>query len=211
MAVSIKPRLAHTLGRRDESPNMALAHEIAHTDNTYAVNELITFLTNAKQPVRHDAMKVLYEIGAIKPVLIAPHLEVFLRYMFDKNNRIVWGCLTAINTISPQNPGAVYPHLNIILAAADAGSVIAKDQAINILCILAEHAPIADNATRLLLERIKDCAINQLPMYAEKAGACSLSNDMKTALTDVLRARLRDEMPPSKKRRIETVIKKLLR
>lgn len=205
--MSIADRLASALDRRDEAPNIALAEEIADKGDTRAVAELMDLLSTGSKALRHDAIKVLYEAGDRNPALIAPHRFAFVRLLETRDNRMLWGALTALAAIAPYDPDALAPHLDAILAAADNGSVIAKDKAMTILLALAATSAHRNTAWPLLLARLEAAAPNQLPMYAEQA--LPVAGPEGAALAATLTARLGDMPTPAKRRRVEKVITKL--
>ena len=102
--MSVINKLASSLNRRDEVPNQALAKEIADDNNKKAVQELIDNLSNKSKDIQSDCIKVLYEIGERKPSLIAGFAKNFIELLDNKNNRLQWGAMTAINTIALVNP-----------------------------------------------------------------------------------------------------------
>jgi hypothetical protein len=205
--MSIADRLASALDRRDEAPNIALAEEIADKGDTDALAELMDLLSTGSRALRHDAIKVLYEIGGRNPALIAPHRHAFMRLLETRDNRMLWGALTALAAIAPYDPDSLAPHLDAIMAAADNGSVIAKDKAMTILLALAANSAHRNTAWPLLLARLEDAAPNQLPMYAEPA--LPVAGPEGAALAATLTARLGDMPTPAKRRRVEKVITKL--
>lgn len=93
--MSTLDRLASALGRSDERPNVELAEELAAKPDNGAVAELVAALSGPPT-VSNDAVKVLYELGARRPELVAPHIEAFLALLGSTNNRNVWGALQAI-------------------------------------------------------------------------------------------------------------------
>ena len=137
--MSVLGKLASALGRNDEQPNVELAEALAAKPDAAAIAELAGALATGSTAVSNDAIKVLYELGALKPELVAPHTGAFLTLLGGKNNRNVWGALYAIETITALQPDPVLKQLPAILAAADKGSVIAKDKAVAILVKLAAH------------------------------------------------------------------------
>ena len=167
--LNVESRLAGALGRRDENPNIELAEHIADCGNTYAVASLVALLKRGKTSQRNDAIKVLYEVGDRRPELIAPHVTAFLQHMNSASNRLVWGALTALAAITRTEPGEIDRHLEDILDAADEGSVIAKDQAMNILLTLAADTTRSARIMPLLIGRIASAPPNQLPAYAERS------------------------------------------
>ncbi|MEI2696070.1 MAG: hypothetical protein V9E90_13440 [Saprospiraceae bacterium] len=205
--MSILPKLASSLDRRDEVPNQELAKQIATKKDKKSVQELIDNLNNKSKDIQNDCIKVLYEIGEINPSLISDYAKEFIALLEHKNNRLQWGAMTAINTITLENPKVIYASLIKIIAAADRGSVITKDYGVNILIKLCSLKQYADNAFSLLIEQLLSSPTNQLPMYAEKA--MPLINDKNKALfIKTLTSRLDDIEKDTKRKRVEKVIKK---
>ena len=202
-------RLARAMGRGDEKPNVALAEEIVASGDQRATADLVDILHNGKRAARGDAVKVLCEIAQRQPALTAAYLPDFLTQMESSNNRLVWGSITAIAYISQVEPVAVCARLPEILAAADQGSVIAKDQAIRILATLAASSETYGGLVPIMCERLQACAINQLPMYAEQIAAAVAAQD-RPAIARVLQQRMVDDMPPSKRKRLTKVTSQLL-
>jgi|ERR1044072_1946478 hypothetical protein len=206
--MTILSKLASSLGRRDEVPNQELAREIAGTKNQKAIKELVDNLANKDKRIQGDCIKVLYEIGAERPDLIADYDKEFLNLLESKNNRLVWGAMTALDYIASTNPARIHKHLGKIMMASDRGSVITKDHAIGILIKLAGEKKFAKDSLALLLDQLRSCATNQLPMYAENAQAV-VPSAWKEKFISVLTARLTDLERESGRRRVKKVIAKL--
>lgn len=205
--MSVIPKLASSLDRRDEVPNQELAKQIATKKDKKAVKELIDNLNNKSKDIQNDCIKVLYEVGEINPSLISDYAKEFIALLDNKNNRLQWGAMTAINTITLENPKVIYASLVKIITAADRGSVITKDYGVNILIKLCSLKQYADNAFSLLIEQLLSSPTNQLPMYAEKA--MPIINDKNKALfIKTLTSRLGDIEKDTKRKRVEKVIKK---
>jgi len=205
--MSVIPKLATSLGRRDQVPNQELAKQIVHTKDKTSVKELVENLNNKSKYIQNDCIKVLYEIGEINPSLISGYVKEFIDLLDHKNNRLQWGAMTAINTITLENPKVVYASLAKIMTAADKGSVITKDYAVNILIKLCSLKQYSDNAFSFLIEQLLDCPTNQLPMYAERA--IPIINDRnKSVYIKTLTSRLGDIEKDTKRKRVEKVIKK---
>lgn len=208
--MTIINKLACSLGRRDEVPNQELAHQILKSKNTKAVKELVDNLSNSDKNIPSDCIKVLYEIGAGQPKLIADYHREFLALLDNRNNRLVWGAMTALDYITSFRPAPIHKNLAKILMVADNGSVITKDHAIGILIKLAGDKKYAGDALTLLLDQFRSSATNQLPMYAENA-LSAIPDKSKAAFVKVLTARLGDLEKESQRRRVEKVIAKLSR
>jgi len=201
-------KLSSALGRRDEVPNQELASQIAVRKDKKAILELVENLRNKNKDIQNDCIKVLYEVGEREPGLVAEYAKEFIILLEEKNNRLQWGAMTALSTITLKNPKAIYAALAKIISAANRGSVITKDNGVNILIKLCTLPAYKERAFTLLLEQLSNSPTNQLPMYAEKA--MSIVDDKnKTLLIKNLAARLGDIEKETKRKRVEKVIKKL--
>ncbi len=201
-------KLATLLNRRDEVPNQELAKQITVTNDKSAVKELFANLNNKNKGIQSDCIKVIYEIGALKPRLIADFINELITLLDNKNNRLQWGAMMALNTITNENPKSIHSALLKIIAVADKGSVITNDQCINILIKLCAMKEYADDAFSLLNERLITSPTNQLPMYAEQALPV-ITDKNKTAFVKTLTSRLSEFEKDTKRLRVEKVIKKL--
>lgn len=206
--MSIAPRLASNLGRRDEHPNIALAEEAVVSENSTDIAELVDLLASGTKPIRHDAIKVLYEIGTRRPQLIAQHLDGFVALLESKDNRTLWGALSAIDTLGEICAKEIMPHLNLILEAADRSSVIAKDKTMHLLATLNGHADLSPVVEPVLLERLTHAAVNQFPMYAEFA-ATTVSDAGRAVLINIITKRRANMSYPAKKARLEKLRAKM--
>ncbi|MCB9264683.1 MAG: hypothetical protein H6558_06645 [Lewinellaceae bacterium] len=203
--MSILHKLSSSLGRRDEVPNQELAREVAGAEDKKAIKELVDNLANKSKAIQNDCIKVLYEVGALKPGLIAGYTPHFLPLLQSKNNRLQWGAMTALNYISNLKPEEIYAHLSQILAAADKGSVITRDNAVGILINLAARPEYKEEALPLLLEQIQSSPPNQVPMYAERALPV-IDAQQREEFVSTLQSRLEDMEKESKRKRVEKVI-----
>lgn len=206
--VSIVDQLSCSLGRRDEVPNIELAQKIASAKDETAVKELVALLADKKKDVQNDSIKVLYEIGAINPVLVKRYLPQFLTQLKSKNNRMVWGAMTAIDSITEVVPEQVYAHITEILDAGERGSVIAKDGVMDILVKLCVDEKFAKDIMPLLFEHLLKAATNQFPMYAESALPI-ITDQYKQQFIKILNDRISDLEKESQKKRLEKLLKKL--
>jgi hypothetical protein len=202
--MSVRGKLASALGRNDQRPNVELAEVLVAKPNAAVVAELVELLSAGTVAEQNDAIKVLYEIGERKSEVIADHVAAFLALLKSKNNRNVWGAMSAIDTIAALRPKEIRAALKDILAAADKGSVIAKDKAMSILSKLALAGD--SKAMPALLERLDTAAPNQFPMYAEMALPAVGAH--KAKFQEILTRRL-PELPSAKQMRVEKVLRKL--
>ena len=204
--MSVLGKLASALGRNDERPNVELAEALVAKPDKAAIAELAAALSGGTVAQQNDAIKVLYEIGERKPELVGPHVAAFLALLKSKNNRNVWGAMSAIDTVAAVKPKEVAAHLGDILDAADTGSVIAKDKAMSTLSKLALAGE--PEAMPALLDRLETAAVNQLPMYAELA-LPAVTPAHRAPFRAILEGRLKTLEQPAKIVRVEKVLKKL--
>lgn len=85
--MTIIDKLASSLNRKDEGPNQELAKYIADRDDKGAVIELVDNLHNNDKNIQSDCIKVLYEIGDLRPSLIAEYSKEFVTLLDYGNNR----------------------------------------------------------------------------------------------------------------------------
>ncbi|MFB7139171.1 hypothetical protein ACFCYN_05945 [Gottfriedia sp. NPDC056225] len=206
--MTVIEKLASALDRRDEEPNIELATQVVEHNDKEAVKELIEHLFNKNKNIQNDCIKVLYEIGDRKPSLLSDYTNELFSLLNSKNNRLQWGTMTAINSITNDVPDIIFSHIEQIIQAGDKGSVITKDQVVNILIKLCSFKAYEEVAFKLLIEQLVKSPINQLPMYAEKSMSI-IYEENKNLFIETITSRLGDIEKESKRKRVEKVIKKL--
>lgn len=206
--MSIIPKLATSLNRRDEIPNIELAAEIAQKGSKMSVGELTLGLSHKVKAIRYDCIKVLYEIGKIKPALISDSYRLFVAMLESSDNRMQWGAMTALACLAAEYPREIYTSLEKIAKAADKGSVITRDQYVNILITLSATERMTKTTIPLLFDQLRSCPVNQLPMYAENSIPV-INNANRELFIDVLSGRLDGIEKESGRKRVAKVIKKV--
>lgn len=204
----VQSKLASALGRRDELPNIDLAIQIVKKKDESAIKELVALLSHKSTALQNDSIKVLYETGEREPALIAGYLNVFLSLLKHKNNRLQWGAMQAIYSITEVQHTEVFKALPQIMEAAEKGSVITRDGAVNILVTLCHHKKYINSTYPLLLELIRMSPENQFPTYAEKA-LSFVTSELLTEFRNTLALRHQLMKQETKKKRIEKLLKKL--
>src|SRR6266498_4365181 len=117
--MSVLNHLASALGRRDEVPNQELARHLAANKDKAGIREIAENLWNKDKNIQADCIKVLYEVGYLEPKLITDYSEDFVKSLRSKNNRLVWGGMTALAEVTKADPGAVFKHLDEIKKAKE--------------------------------------------------------------------------------------------
>src|SRR5689334_1103234 len=166
--MTVLDRLASALQRGDEAPNQELAREIAQANDTAAVRELAANLVNADKAIQSDCIKVLYEIGALNPDMIAPYCNDFVNLLKRRNNRLVWGAMTALGAIAGQKADELWPHVDLIFSTTLNGSVITQDWGVRVLAaISARNSAYEQRIVPFLKTFLQDCPSKDLPRHAE--------------------------------------------
>jgi hypothetical protein len=204
--MSVLQRISYFQGRRDEVPNQELAHELAETQDLRGVQEIAENLWHNDPNVQSDCLKVLYEIGYLKPELVAPYLGDFLKLLKSRNNRLVWGAMIALSTIAALRADELYPHAGEVHRAMDDGSVITRDSGVKVLAaIAAQNREYRDGLFPYLLHHLETCRPKDVPQHAECIlPAVDAVN--RQAFTDVLQVRMEDLNAPQIAR-VKKVIK----
>jgi len=156
---------------RNETPNKELAKELCRLESTDGIKEIAGYLFDKNKSVASDCMAVLYHIGYEKPRLISNYLETFLRLLESKNNRMVWGAMIAIATISKIKFEEIFQHIDLVIKTMKSGTLITEVWGIKALAGIS----LAD-------EQIKEAVMPTLAGYLEKARPI----DFSTRLEDIL-------------------------
>jgi len=185
-------KLAHSLGRRDEVPNQELARELAAKKDKKGIHEVAENLWNKDKNIQADCIKVLYEVGYIEPKLIADYADDFVKCLRSRNNRLVWGGMTALAEVAKADPEAVFKNLDAIKKAKETGSVITVDNAISTLAFTAVgNKKYNEVIFPYLLKHLSSCRPKEVPQHSEKTmPAVNASN--KTDFIKVLGKRMED-------------------
>jgi len=190
--MSVIDKLAHSLGRRDEVPNQELARDLAAKKDKKGIHEIAENLWHKDKNIQADCIKVLYEVGAIEPKLITNYTDDFVKCLRSKNNRLVWGGMTALAEVAKANPDAVSQHLDAIKKAKETGSVITVDNAISTLAwTAAGNKQYNEVIFPYLLKHLSFCRPKEVPQHSEKTTpAVNASN--KADFIKVLEKRTED-------------------
>jgi hypothetical protein len=201
-------RLASSIGRRDEVPNQELARDLAARKDKAGIREIAENLWNKDKHIQADCIKVLYEIGSIEPELIADYAEGFVKLLRSKNNRLVWGGMTALAEVAKANPAAVFKYMDEIKKAKETGSVITVDNAITTLAYTAAATDKYNKAIfPYLLKHLSGCRPKEVPQHAEKT-LPAVNSSNKADFIKVLEKRMED-LSGSGLARVKKVIKQV--
>jgi HEAT repeat protein len=206
--MSVLNKLASALERNDEASNQALAASIAETGDAAAVQELVAHLANPDAAIQSDCIKVLYEIGERHPALIADYVDTFIDLLRSRNNRLVWGAMTALGQIAGQRAPQLWQQIAVVMSATEQGSVITQDWGIRVLAAVAAHDPsYAQRVVPFLLRFLMACPPKDVPRHAESA-APAFDQDNHPLFLSVLKER-RPALKPAQAKRIDALIRRL--
>ena len=162
-------RLSSSKGRRDEVPNQELAYDLATSGDEAGIREVAENLWNKDKKIQADCIKVLYEVGSMEPKLIAGYTDDFVKLLTSKNNRLVWGAMTALAEVAKVEPDSVFSHLDAIKKAKETGSVITVDNAITTLaCTAAANNKYNKAIFPYLLNHLSSCRPKEVPQHTER-------------------------------------------
>lgn len=166
--MSVLDQLASALGRRDDAPNQALAKKLVEQQDQVGVQVLAAHLTSEDPAIQSDCIKTLYEVGYLDPALIADYWADFLALLTSKNNRMVWGGMTALAAIASLRADDLFPQAKYIQKAIDRGSVITQDGGIKVLAALAAQGSAARQALLpYLVDYLRTCQAKDVARQAE--------------------------------------------
>jgi len=145
-------------GRRDEAPNQELARALAEQDDRDGIQKLVANLHHTDQDVRCDCLTRLYEVGHLKPELVADYAGEFLRLLRDRNNRMIWGAMLVLSTIAPLRADELYLHRQRIQDGMAEGSVIEVDNGVKVLAaVAAANETYRAELLPYLLQHLRTC------------------------------------------------------
>lgn len=203
---SMLGQIASALGRNDEIPNTELAEKIIQSNSKAGIDEMVAGL-GMEGRIANDCIKVLYEVGERKPELIAPHTNVFLSLLHSKNNRLVWGAMTALAQVTALAPAQVFARIDDIYSAYENGSVITVDHSISVFAALCKaDAKYERKILPILIHHLANCRAKEIPQHMERMSIC-FSKDNIGQFQKVLRVRY-DELSISQQARVKRLLKK---
>jgi hypothetical protein len=166
--MSVLDKIAFYQNRRDEVPNQEVARTLSQTRDAADIHEIAENLWNKEPNIQSDCLKVLYELGYLAPELVAAYVDDFIRLLENRNNRMVWGGMIALSTIASLEADKIFPHLEEIKQAMEAGSVITNDAGIKTLTeVAARKEAYRTRIVPYLLKRLAASRPVDAPRYAE--------------------------------------------
>ena len=201
-------KLACKLGRNDEVPNIELAEYLCRQNDVDGIREIISGFKGRDKAVANDCIKVLYEIGERDPALICDYADDFISGLSSKNNRLVWGSMTALAQIAEIAAGPIYERIEAVVSAFESGSTITIDNSISVFAGLCKAGDgYAKEILPILLRHLEKCRPKEVPQHAERASICFTSENAGDFIS-VLEKR-NAHLTASQQARIKNLLKKL--
>lgn len=121
---------------KNETPNRALAKLFAENNNAEGIKEMANYLYDKNKSVASDCLAVMYEAAYINPELLANYANTFVDLLKSKNNRMVWGAMIALATISKFKPEEIFSEIELVLETMRKGTLITEVWGIKLLASL---------------------------------------------------------------------------
>lgn len=201
-------KIAYNLHRNDEEPNILLAELLCNTEDAAGIHEIAEGLADKKKEIANDCIKVLYEIGERKPELIGDYAQDFIQLLQSKNNRLVWGGMTALAKIASLRHQEIFENFDIVKKAYEEGSVITVDNAVSVFAGLCRAGSEYERTVfPLILNHLQTCGSREVSQHAERAFVCVNQGNAK-AFAEVLLQR-KDALTEAQQKRVDKLIRKI--
>lgn len=201
-------KIAYSLGRNDEEPNIALANDLCNSKDVEGIKEIVNSLKDKKEQIAGDCIKVLYEIGERNPELIADYVLDFIQLLQSRHNRLVWGSMTALSKITFLKPNEVYDNIEIVIKAYENGSVITRDNSISVFAELAKADKKYEKVMfKKIIDHLESCRPKELGQHSERAFVCV--NETNASEFEAVLQKRREELTEPQKKRVDRLIKKI--
>ena len=201
-------KLSYSLGRNDEEPNIELAKELAKTKSKKGIKEIVDGLSNPKEQIANDCIKVLYEIAGIKPELVSEYAEVFIKLLKSRNCRLVWGGMTALSKIVFLQHEVIYKNLDAIEKAYQNGSVITVDNSISVFAELVKADKKYEKTVfPIIIKHLENCRPKEVGQHSERAFVCINKNNSKIFKETLLKRR--ENLTPAQQKRVDKLLKQI--
>lgn len=166
--MTILNRLAYLQTRRDRTPNLDLARDLAARNDQVGIREIAVNIWNENNNIHSDCLHVLYEIGIIDAKLIEKYAEDFIKLLKSKDHNMVSGAMTALAEIAKVNPDFIFKYLNEIKKAKETGKEITVDTSLSALAhTAAANEKYNEAILPYLLQHLSACRPKEVPHHAE--------------------------------------------
>lgn len=200
-------KIAFYLGKNDEKPNIDLAISLVSSRNIEGIKEIVNGLKHKQNQAANDCIKVLYEVGEREPKLISDYVCDFIQLLKSKNNRLVWGGMTALAQIAPLKYDEIYNSIYLVKKAYETGSVITVDNSISVFAKVYKANKKYGDLFELILNHLKSCRPKEVAQHAERAFIC-INNENSKVFVNTLSERV-ECLTDAQRNRVKKIIKKV--
>lgn len=123
---------------KKKSGGAELAAQIVAGTSELGLQHYARALEHENPHTASQAARVVEEVVALKPELVAPHIERLVRLLTSENPRVVQACATSLPLLTRVAPAKVARHLERLRGGYDGATDVAKDGMVRIfvaLCI----------------------------------------------------------------------------
>jgi hypothetical protein len=193
---------------RSEIPNQELARELAETENADGIREISEYLNDKNSSVSSDCIKVLYEIGYLKPELIQDYVNTFLSLLESKNNRMVWGGMIALATIASLKADEIFKQIDLVLLTIKKGTLITEVWGIKTLVGVSMNCDqYKERLLPVLFEFLEKCRPIDFATRVETLLPVIVTTEEKEIFRRIIELK-KDELSEAQRKKLLTILKK---
>ena len=201
-------KLAYSLGRNDEEPNIELAQKLVKDKNKKGIREIVDGLKYPKAQIANDCIKVLYEIAELSPELVSEYAGIFIQLLKSRNCRLVWGSMTALSKIVLIKHEEIFKNLDIVIMAYEKGKVIAVDNSISVFAGLVKaNSKYEKKVFPIIIKHLENCRPKEVGQHSERAFICVNKNNSKQFQETLLKRR--ESLTDAQKKRVDKLLAEL--
>ncbi len=164
-------RLAVSVGRSDEMPNLELAADIVFADDTDAISALVAVIERHDDLHAPDAARVISEVGTRAPDLLLAHADRLVEMIDVSQKDMLPFTMLALSPVASRHAEALWPSRDLFwqaLADLQTPADLAAGGAVKLLAALCAAGP--DYARTLaggLVDLLGKCMPKDVAFFAE--------------------------------------------
>ncbi len=164
-------RLAVSVGRYDEMPNLELAADIVFGDDTDAVSVLVSVIERHDDLHASDASRVICEVGTRAPDLLLAHADRLVEMIDVSRSEMLPYTMMALSPVASRYAEQLWPSRDLFWASlADLGSTaeLAQGGAVRLLAAMCAASPeYARTLAGGLVDLLGKCMPKDVAFFAE--------------------------------------------
>lgn len=162
-------RLGYLQTRRDRTPNLDLARDLAARQDINGIREIAENMWNDNKNIHSDCMNVMYEVAIVDPNLVLPYAADFIKFLKSKYPDMVTGAITALAEIAKVKPEFLFKHLNDLKKIKETSASMTLNKSISALAQTSSaNAEYGNVIFPYLLEHLSTCYFKEMPEHAER-------------------------------------------